>query len=495
MQLPIVISRQQPRTLQGQIYEQVRALILNGRLKPGQPLPSSRALAAELEVSRNTVAIAYDRLITEGYLQTRAASNTFVGADLPEESILQNLRYEEVAPPAAPAARRVTRQSVAFQSPGQDLSRHGRAAVEIDFFVGRPDPESFPFAVWRRLLVRNLAAAETWMTEYGDPAGYAPLRRAIARHLGPARGIRAEPNQIIVTSGIQEALNIVARLFVRDGTPVATENPCYQGVFNVFKSYGARLVPVPVDGEGLVTAELPKKPVALLCVTPSHQFPTGYTLSLERRFRLLDWAAETGAYLVEDDYDSDFRYDGPPLTALAGLDARNMVIYLGTFSKSIGAGLRIGYLMVPPELVAPAVAAKSILDNGRGWLDQSVLADFLAEGHFVRHLRRIRMANKSRRDRLIAALAENFGDVVLAGRRGGMHVMWRLADTLPAAAEVETRARAVGVGIYALPSAASYDYGGCPYSERCMIIGYPALTEERIAEGIARLAQALGIRL
>lgn len=488
VQLPIKLSRGVPATLQSQIYDQIRSLILSGHLRPGQRMPSSRAFAAEHGIARNTAMIAYDRLVAEGYLRAKPATLTCVGAELPEQSILQN-RLLAAAPAAS--GRRVNAQPVVFTGRGQDFSPAGRPSVEIDFFVGRPSADSFPRELWRRLLVRKLVEAGSALTEYGDPAGWKALRAAVASHLGATRGISTEPDQIVITSGIQEALNIVARLFVREGTAVATENPCYLGLFNVFQSYGARMIPVAVDAEGIMPSRLPRRPVSLLCVTPSHQFPIGYTLSLERRLRLLDWAANSGAYIVEDDYDSDFRYDGPPLTALAGLDSRRLVIYLGTFSKSIGAGVRVGYLVLPPDLVRPAIAVKSILNNGRGWLDQAVLAEFIEDSHFIKHLRHIRVAYKSRRDVLVAALRRRFGEVVLSGRRGGMHVAWHLSPDFPTAAEVERCARRRGVGIYTLPSAASYDYGGCPYSERCLIIGYPALSEQEIAEGVARLDSAL----
>lgn len=488
MQLPITITTSGRTGLQRQIYEQIRSLILSGVLRPGQQLPSSRALAQQLGVSRNTVLITYDRLTSEGYLQSHPAKDTFVSLNIPEDSIMQGA-MDQAAFDRAPKSP--TRRPLVFSGQPQRLAPSDRPQVGIDFFVGRPDPHSFPLQTWRRLVTRKLVRPGPALTEYGDPAGLRSLREAIAVHLGAARGIRTEPEQIVVCNGIQEALNIVARLFVKRGTPIAAENPCYHGVANVFGSYGCTLVPVPVDAEGIDLGQLPRRKVSLICVTPSHQFPTGYTLSLNRRLRLLDWAANQGSYIVEDDYDSDFRYDGPPLMALAGLDQRGLVIYLGTFSKSIGAGLRIGYLVVPSELVPAAVAVKSILDNGHPWLDQAVLAEFISSGEFARHLRRIRVTYKNRRDCLIGHLESRFGAVNISGQRGGMHVMWQLPSHFPDAGRVEVAARNHGVAVYSIRSGAGYDFEGSPFTRHALLFGYPAVSEDEIRVGVDRLAKAI----
>jgi GntR family transcriptional regulator/MocR family aminotransferase len=489
MELPVHINRDDKQSLQNQIFEQIRKLILSGHLQPKKPLPASRVLADQLGVSRNTVILAYERLINEGYLQTRMASRTFVSANLPEKSLL----IETAAPIAAGTEpqRRVP-PPIIFRGRAQMVVNKNRHKVPIDFWVGRPNARSFPTKTWRRLLLNNLSRSGANLTEYGNPAGLLSLRSAIANHLGPARGIRATPDQIIIVTGIQEALNIVARLFVERGVTVATENPCYQGAAFVFESYGARLLPVHVDSDGLNVADLVDHRASLVYVTPSHQYPTGRTLSLDRRIRLLDWAWTTGAYIVEDDYDSDFRYDGPPLNALAGLDRRGCVIYLGTFSKSIGAGLRIGYMVVPTELQEPAVTVKTLLNNGHAWLDQAVLADFVGNEGYIRHLRRIRRVYMSARDCLVESLEKAFGPAKLSGLDGGMHIMWHLPPDLPAAHELQAMAQSYGVGIYTLGSGgAAYDYGGGPYTERAIMLGYSSLTEKQIREGIGRIAAVI----
>lgn len=486
MELSIQIDRGKKESLQNQIFDQIRKLILGGHLQPGKRLPSSRVFADQLGVSRNTATFAYERLINEGYVQTRAASQTLVSANLPEKSLLIETG-SPVAKGAEPHSR--LRPPIVFRGQAQMVVNKNRPKVPIDFWVGRPNARSFPTKTWRRLLLHNLAVAGANLTEYGDPAGLPALRAAIAHHLGPARGIRATPDQIIIVSGIQEALNLVARLFIERGVTVATENPCYQGAAFVFESYGARLLPIHVDSDGVNVSELLNHRASLVYVTPSHQYPTGWTLSLDRRIRLLDWAWANGAYVIEDDYDSDFRYDGPPLTALAGLDRHGCVIYLGTFSKSIGAGLRVGYLVVPAELREPATTVKTLLNNGYAWLDQAVLADFIGNEGYIRHLRRIRRVYMAARDCLWEALEKTFGQVNLSGLDGGMHIFWHLSPDLPPARQLQSMAQSYGVGIYTLGSGgAAYDYGYCPYTERSIMLGYSSLTEKQIREGVARIA-------
>lgn len=366
-----------------------------------------------------------------------------------------------------------------------------RHRLAIDFWVGRPDPHSFPTKSWRRRLLHNLAFAGANLTEYSNPVGILKLRSAIADFLGPARGIKVEPDQVVVVNGSQAALNLVARLLIEKGTTVVVEQPCYQGAAFVFESYGATLQAVPVDDRGIDTEQLPDKPASLAYLTPSHQYPLGVTLSLGRRLRLLDWAWKSGAYLIEDDYDNDFRHNGSPLIALAGLDVHGCVIYLGTFSKSIGAGIRLGYMVVPPELVEPVRVVKTLYDNGHTWLDQATLADFISSGSYKRHLRRIRGTYRMRRDCLVESLQHYFGEVRLTGLEGGMHLAWHLPPDFPDATQVQKIAEDVGVGVYGLTTGAALNCHGSPAGERIVLIGYSSVTEEQIRDGVARLARAL----
>jgi len=486
MELPIAVDQANRKPLQGQLFDQIRQLILNGRLKPGTELPASRALADQLNVSRNTVLLAYERLTAEGYLQARRAVGTYVSAELPEECLAARGSALRMARDDAAHA---SHPPIAFRGRAQAVVNRHRLA--FDFWVGRPDPHSFPVKAWRRLVNRALTTAGSQLTEYRDPAGLLELRRAIAAHLGPARGVTVSPEQVVIVAGSQAGLNLTARLLVREGTRVATENPCYQGAAFLFESFRCELVPIPVDENGMDVDSMPRSGVQLVYVTPSHQYPMGFTMSLERRLRLLDWAHRTGAYIVEDDYDSDFRYRGSPLTSLVGLDRHGSVIYLGTFSKSMGAGLRLGYLVLPEQLVEPARAAKALLDNGHPWLDQAVTAAMIESGGYANHLRRIRQMYRARRDCLLEAFAERFGEVTFTGQDGGMHVAWHLPPDFPKALELQQLALAEGVGIYSLQSGAAYDYGGCAYSDRAVMLGFSSLNESQIRAGIARIAAAL----
>jgi GntR family transcriptional regulator/MocR family aminotransferase len=492
LQLPLRVERGRQPTLQIQLFEQIRRFILDGRLKAGMVLPSSRALAENLGISRRTVMQAYERLFAEGYLETKAAARTMISqgvGDLGDCAVQPRPRADLQGPTPSCAAR----YPVAFKGAKMRLDRDSSRMI-ADFFVGRPGADTFPNAIWRRLLLQQLAKGGANLTQYGNPAGLEDLRKAIAHHLGPARGMRVTPDRVVIVNGIQEGMNVVSRLFITGATPVAIENPSYQGAAAVFESHGAALFPVPVDRDGIDPAGLPDGRFALLYLTASHQYPTGATLTLERRLAVLFWARRTGAYIVEDDYDSDFRYDRAPLTAIAGLDGDDVVIYMGTFSKSIGAGLRVGYLVLPPDLVEPAIRIKSLLNNGHNWLDQAVLAEFIRTGSFARHLQRIRKIYRARRDALLAALGQCFGAVDVTGELGGMHVMWHLPSDLPPAIEVERIARRHGVGVYSVRSGAAHLIGAVPCAERGLIIGYTALSERVIAKGVARVAEALGTR-
>jgi len=371
--------------------------------------------------------------------------------------------------------------------PDQDDQLEGLLAL----WLGRLDPHSFPLKAWRRLLNRTLVTAGARLTEYRDPAGLVELRRAIADRLGPTRGIKIEPEQVIMVAGCQEGLNLTARLLLREGDTVAIENPAYQGAAYLYESYHARLVPVRVDDCGLSVDDLPKEGAALLYITPSHQYPMGYTLTLERRLRLLDWAWRTGTYVVEDDYDSDFRYRDSPVAALMGLDSHDCVIYIGTFSKSLGPGLRLGYLVVPRHLAGPARAVKTLLDNGRPWLEQAVLSSFIATGGYTNHLRRIRQSYAERREHLMECLRRHFGETKVSGAECGMHIAWHLPQDLPRAPVLQTMAAERDVGIYTLRSGAVCDFGGCAYSERTILLGFSSLNERQIRRGVEGIAAAV----
>lgn len=493
MQIVIALNASKSQSLQDQIFESIREQILSGRLKSGMSMPSTRMLSEQLSVSRNTIIFAYQRLITEGYLFSRKTAGTFVNPGLPDNSLmLLNYSSRNNNRKSKHKEKIINKNNlVVFKGRAQALFNPYHDQLDIDFWVGRPDPNSFPIKIWKQLTLKNLTYSGSKMTEYHDSAGIYGLRKAIADYLGPARGIKTSPEKIIITNGIQQALNLVTRLLIKNNSSAVVECPCYQGAAFVLESFGAKLYPVPVDEDGLDVTQLPKKAVSLAYTTPSHQYPMGSTLSLDRRIHFLDWANQNGAYIVEDDYDSDFRHHGSPLTAIAGQDQYDCVIYLGTFSKSIGAALRLGYVVVPESLIEPAKTAKSLMDNGHSWLDQMVLKDFIVSGSYLKHLRQIRRTYLKRRDRLISELHQNFGAVQLQGLNGGMHLVWRLPDSLPDAEEIQNIARKVGVGLYSLPAAAACDFGMNGYHERSVFFGYSSTTEAQIKDGISRLAMAI----
>lgn len=489
MQLPITIDKNAGTSLQVQLMAQLRELILHQHLAPGSKLPSSRDLSQQLTISRNTVILAYDRLTAEGYVEVKERLGIFVSSQIPETALNISARNRVMEQGAfAPTSNRLL--PIRHRSPL--LYQRPRERVELDFRIGRPAASSFPERLWTRLIVEKMAGSGRRMTEYGNPAGLEELRVAIADHLRIARGIDANPDQVIVVAGCEEGLNIIAKILTPQDSTVYVENPCYKGVPFVFESYGAKIVPIPIDDEGLCVEELFARDRGIVCVTPSHQFPVGVTMSLNRRLRLLEWANSVGTYVVEDDYDSDFRYNGSPLTALAGLDESRSVIYVGTFSKSIGAGLRVGYLVVPEPLVGPAREAKALLNNGNPWLEQAVIAEFLSSGGFRNHLRRIRQTYLKRRDVLLEELRKHFGDVEILGEEGGMHLTWVLPTAICNARALQYACMHRGVGVYSIDDSPALDFNSdTRLRERAVFFGYPCLSESEIVTAVHRLADAV----
>jgi GntR family transcriptional regulator / MocR family aminotransferase len=476
-------------SLQNQIFEQIRMQILEGRLRVGEPLPATRALSEQLQVSRNTVALAYERLTAEGYIETKPSVGTFVSAEIPETALKA---AASETPPQPATTKRTTRLFSMARHRAQALVNPHPRKLVADFWIGRPDADTFPIKTWSRLIAERLRTSKGALTEYRYPTGIPELREEIAAHLRPARGIITSPEHIIIVGGCQDGLNLVARLLVEQGAPVILESPCYQGAAYLFESFGAELFTVPVDEKGIQTRRLPEVRNGTAYVTPSHQYPMGATLPLDRRLELLAWALRTDSFVIEDDYDSDFRFCGSPLTALKGLDCSERVIYLGTFSKCLGAGLRLGYIVVPPSLVEAAGQLKTLMNNGQPWLEQAALADFMSTGGYLRHLRRIRKLYLARRNALVSALRRHFGDVDVIGDQAGMHLIWRLCDYLPPAKEVEACALSVGVGAYSLPSAGAAFFPPSAETSRYLALGFSSLSEAAIGNGIARLAAALG---
>jgi GntR family transcriptional regulator / MocR family aminotransferase len=489
LSIVLQIERGQSKpTLQRQLYLQIREAIVSATFHPGMPMPSSRTLAEDLGVSRNTVVMAFELLINEGYLQTTPGVGTFVTNRLPESCIAADTWQGGANEPITETSAK--RPRTVFRGERLRFIEKGPHRPSIDFWYGSPNQRHFPLKAWRQILIDNISRTSTNLSHYGSPAGNLELRQAIAEHLGATRGVRAVPEQIIITAGAQEGINLVCRLLIEPGVRVAVENPCYGGAARTFSSYGAMLVPIEVDNDGLDLAALEQEEAATLAyVTPSHQFPTGVTLTIERRRRLLSWATKVGAYVIEDDYDGEFRYDGPPIAALAGLDSNGCVLYLGTFSKSIGAGLRLGFIVVPEHLIGDITAIKSLMNYGHPWLDQIVMAEFIKSGGYRRHLREIRELYRIARDALVGSLKRHFGDQYIFGKYSGMHLMWTLPPSLAPAQNFAALALSQDVGIYTLEAVGAVDFTGV-WQTNNIVLGYSSLSTDKIEIGIKRIADA-----
>jgi GntR family transcriptional regulator/MocR family aminotransferase len=475
-QLALALDPEHDDPLHRQIYAQLRTAILSGRLVPGQRLPATRGLAEQLGLARNTVARAYDDLLSEGYLEGRVGAGTFVSAALaapPRESAERGGWTPALSPWAGRAL-----------GGGAPTSVDPPAPIGFDFRPGTPDWDAFPRRIWWRLLGRRLRAGE--LGRYPDPAGYWALREAIARHLAASRAVICQPEQVAIVNGTQQAIDLLGRLLIAPGDRVVVEEPGYPEARRVLAAYGASLAPVPVDDRGLRAEALPAAGARLVYVTPSHQFPTGVTLSLDRRLRLLAWARRHDALVVEDDYDSEFRYAGRPVESLQGLDRAGRVVYLGTFSSVLFPPLRVGYVVLPLGLVEPFVAAKWLADRGTGALEQQALADFLVDGHFSRHLRRMRRLGRARRDALLGALRQHLGSAAAPPlAETGTHVLLPLRGVDETAALREAQRR--GVGVYPVAPHYARPTGARPG----LLLGFASLPESAIDEGVRLLGEAL----
>ena len=467
------------------IYHALKSGIRAGRFGPAARLPSTRALAADLGVSRNTVMLAYEQLLAEGYIASRDRSSTCViGASA------------RTAPPSSVPAEGPTRISAYARRLTKDArmppsgSYASRPGIRYDFRYGRPAVDEFPREIWRRLLAARARRISRDALGYASPAGHAPLREALAEYLGRARGLSCDAAQIVVVNGSQQAIDLAARVLLDPGDGAVVEEPHYPGASVAFEAAGARLIRIAADADGLDTAKLPpgSGSARLAYVTPCHQFPTGVIMPLERRVALLDWASRTGAWVVEDDYISEFRYEGRPLEALQALDRNGRVIYVGTFSKTLFPALRLAYVVLPRALVRPFLAAKWVADRFSATLAQAALADFIASGQFERYLRRAGARNAKRRRALITSLQQHFGGrIEIAGENTGVHLLVWLNDVRMSGLDaIIARAAGAGVGLYSI---GPY-YAHTP-RRAGFLFGYASLTEAEIRAGIRRLAEVL----
>jgi len=480
LDLPLRLDRDTAESLQWQLIAQLRAAIGDGRLGPGTRLPATRALATTLGVSRNVVVAAYDELLAEGYIAGRRGAGTYVEAALPA------MPRAIVATPVG--ARRWLSGMAPVARPA--MSDNGEPAGAISFRPGVPALDLLPTEVWRR--VWRTATDALPPNRYADPAGDPALREALARWVGRTRGVACGLDDIVITTGAAQALDLLVRATLAPGTAVAFEEPGYYSGRNILLAHGARIVPIPVDADGLRVAELPTGAAAppLVCVTPSHQYPLGGRLPVARRLALLAWAQEHDSLIIEDDYDSEFRFDAPPLPALLSLDRAGQVAYIGTFAKSLTPTLRIGYVIVAPPLRARVVALKELLDRHTSWPVQRAILALLADGHLERHIRRARRHYAESRAILRAALRPVIDTphppARLLGLDAGLHACLELAAPL-LAARVAARARARGVLVGTLDA---YYHGAT--TREGLMLGYGGLTHEQLYRGGGILAAAIG---
>jgi GntR family transcriptional regulator/MocR family aminotransferase len=419
--LPIMmVDRDADAPLHKQIYDAYRAAILRGDLRPGQQIQSSREFASEIQVSRFPVLHAYSQLLAEGYFESRVGAGTFVSCSLPEQ-LLSVERHARPLAPTPSGPRPVSRRSALFPQVDLSLFLRGWGA----FGVHQPAFDQFPFQVWSNLVVEHSRNPNAKAIHYVHPLGSQAFREAICAYLRTARGVNCDASQVMVVSGSQQALDITARVLFDPGSRVLVEEPGYKLGRTVLAAAGCQLVPVPVDNEGMVIEDVirRKQKAQAAFVTPSHQFPLGSTMSATRRLHLLNWAQSTGSWIIEDDYDSEYRFESRPVASLQGMDGNARVIYIGTFSKVLFPSLRIGYIVIPADLVERFIAVRLAMDIFPPYLYQEVLTDFINQGHFGRHIRRMRQLYGERRAVLIESLKEELGNrLEVHGASAGMHV-------------------------------------------------------------------------
>jgi len=462
------------------LFEAIRAEILEGHLRPGSRLPATRDLAAQYRISRGTAVTAFEQLRAEGYVVGRVGSGTRVNEVLPED--LLHVPRAAGAPAAAGLPARplslFARQVTAFRGYEPRSLRAFRA--------NQPALDLFPTTLWAKVAAHRLRRATPQLLLGTEALGYRPLREAVADYLRTSRGVRCEPGQVAVVSGAQEALDLIARLVLNRGDRVAVEDPGYTGAARVFEAHGATIVPVPVDAEGITLEAARWRLVRLAYVTPAHQFPLGIGMSLPRRLALLEWARAAGALVFEDDYDAEYRYAGRPTPTLQGLDRHGVVCFSGTFSKVLFPALRLGYLVVPPDLVERVAAAKSVMSRHAPLLDQAVLCDFITAGHFGRHLRRMREVYAERfavlRDEARRHLA---GLVEVAEIEAGLQTVGWL-EGARTGLDAEAAAAERGVEVTALSR-----YARAPQAREGLQLGFAAVDAIELRRGVRELAVAL----
>jgi GntR family transcriptional regulator / MocR family aminotransferase len=471
-------ARRRPQTLTSWLYGELRSAILEGRLEAGTRLPSSRDFARQYELSRGTVVSVLERLQTEGYVRSRVGFGTWVNRVEAPRPARQATR--------TPAYIRHVASSYKRPQPWVDLAF---ADGIRPFRIGVPAIQEFPAEVWGRIAADRSRNFRAFLRRESDRRGYRPLRDAIAEYLRTSRGVRCAAEQIVIVSGIQQALDLLARLLLKKGDAIWMEDPGYFGARIAFESVGARMIAVPVDDEGLsVAAGIRIRPDAKgAYVTPAHQFPLGATMSLERRMALLRWASRAGAFVIEDDYDSEYRFEGPPVPSLQSLDNHGSVIFAGSFSKTLFPALRVGYVVLPEPLVELFLGFRYRTDFRNSSFDQAVLGDFITDGHLARHLRRMRSLYAERLATLMEGARQHLdGLLEISNVRAGLYTIGYLKNGM-ASRQAEMLAAAKGLEVLAVDR--------CTLRRpdpKALLLGFGGFDEQAIRQGLIRLAKALG---
>jgi len=497
--LTIEIDRRQQVPIYLQICERFRTAIAAGHLRPGDRVPALRGLATQLNTARGTVELAYTILVDEGYLQMRGAAGTFVSSSLPA-SVMRSSGAQDA--PDSRGRQNTKGAGTPRQTPGASRDAPAPPRQLAVALSGEPRPlqpglpglDAFPSKVWNRLVAQRARSGERAILAYPDPAGYRPLREHIATYLGLSRGVTCVPEQVFVTGGYRATLELVLRSLARPNERVWYEDPGYLLARGFLAETGVQLVPVPVDSEGIDVergAALDAQ-ARFALVTPSHQSPLGHTLSLARRMALLDWAAQASRWIIEDDYDSEFRYAGRPLPALKSLDGHDRVIYCGTFSKVMFPGLRLAYVVVPERAVERVGRVARSMNAGSPTLLQAALADFIRHGHFARHLKRMRALYGERRVLLVHALEQAFGERLSVDLPpGGIQFAARFAvGPNGPVDDVAVAARAGDAGLAVLPLSIWYASGRAPRTPRGLVMGFANIADADEAGRLARKLRA-----
>ncbi|MDS1139928.1 PLP-dependent aminotransferase family protein [Pusillimonas sp. SM2304] len=475
------IERQGGQSLSRQVYDVLRHLILQGDIAAGTKLTASRALARDTGLSRNTVLAAYEQLQSEGYIVTSSGSGTYVSDTMPARSEPATVAADNGGDPEKP--------QLVLSRRGTQIIRNAQASDKQwgAFVPGVPDVSQFPHRTWLRLLRRHWRKPDPALLTYAYGAGYLPLRTALSEHLRLARSVRCDSDQVLLSSGIHQSISLIANLLGDSGCSAWIENPAYWGAANMLRTCGIRTVPIDLDEEGLApTASQMEDPPRFIFVTPSHQYPLGTVMSLARRRMLLEYAHTHGTWIIEDDYDSEFRFGGRPIASLQGLDDNDRVLYLGTFSKTLFPSLRLGYMVVPKALTGHFSTGLTELYRDGRQIEQAVLADFISEGHYAAHIRRARMCYARRQALLRDAILDAFGaDWPVSTQDAGMHLVMHLP---PGTDDVGIVLAARSAEIYVRALSRYYADGVGPPG---LLLGYATVPDDQIAPMFRKLTQLI----